>query len=120
MCLKIQNFASIIIPSSFFRLAITLRFLASGDNYPSLSYLFRVGVSTICEVIRDTCCVIWNELQPQLLPVLEEEELKTISKDFLKLWSLPNCIGAIDGKHVIMQAPCNTGSYILITKNLLV
>lgn len=84
--------------------------MATGDSYPSLSYSFRVGVSTICEVIRDTCCVIWNQLQPQLLPVLEEEELKTISKDFLQLWSLPNCIGAIDGKHVIMQAPCNTGS----------
>lgn len=56
------------------RLAITLRFLATGDTYPSLSYGFRVGVSTICEVIKETCCVIWNELQPQLLPVLTEDE----------------------------------------------
>ncbi|XP_030758030.1 protein ALP1-like [Sitophilus oryzae] len=92
------------------RLAITLRFLATGDSYPSLSYGFRVGVSTICEIIKETCCIIWNLLQPLQLPVLTKKEWKSISENFLSLWSLSNCVGAIDGKHIIMQAPSNTGS----------
>lgn len=38
------------------------------------------------------------------------EEWKTISDDFNVLWNFPNCIGAMDGKHVLLQAPFNSGA----------
>ena len=33
-----------------------------------------------------------------------------ISDQFQHIWNFPNCIGAIDGKYVVMQAPVNASS----------
>lgn len=32
------------------------------------------------------------------------------AKKFKEVWNFPHCLGAIDGKHVMLQAPINTGS----------
>ena len=37
-------------------------------------------------------------------------EWREISKKFEELWNFPNCAGAIDGKHIVMQQPANSGS----------
>lgn len=37
-------------------------------------------------------------------------EWMEICAAFEHLWNLPHCIGAIDGKHVLLQAPINSGS----------
>ena len=39
-----------------------------------------------------------------------EAEWETIASDFESKWQFPNCIGAIDGKHVALRAPKNSGS----------
>jgi len=33
-----------------------------------------------------------------------------VAKDFNDKWNFPHCLGAIDGKHVVLQCPANTGS----------
>lgn len=53
---------------------------------------------------------IWDCLVSQFMPTPGSEDWKEIAEDFQRLWAFPNCCGAIDGKHVIIQAPSNTGS----------
>nr|CAI5843684.1 unnamed protein product [Callosobruchus analis] len=45
------------------RLAITLRFLATGDSYKSLMYLFQVSYSTISLIVPEVCEAISSVLK---------------------------------------------------------
>lgn len=40
-----------------------------------------------------------------------EAEWKKIAYEFLMQWNFNNCIGALDGKHVVIRPPANSGSY---------
>lgn len=33
-----------------------------------------------------------------------------MSEEFDTRWNFPHCLGAMDGKHVVLQAPFNSGS----------
>ncbi|KYN20696.1 Putative nuclease HARBI1 [Trachymyrmex cornetzi] len=93
------------------RLALTLRYLASGDSMISMSYQYLIGVSTTSNIIRETCKAIWNTLQPLVLPsALTETEWLDIAQNFDDVTNFTHCIGAIDGKHVTIQCPNNAGS----------
>ncbi|XP_031353290.1 protein ANTAGONIST OF LIKE HETEROCHROMATIN PROTEIN 1-like [Photinus pyralis] len=92
------------------RLAIALRFFATGDSFASLSYLFKVSKQTISRCVDDVCLAIIQELKDEVeLPSNEEEWLK-IAQDYEKIWNFPNCLGAIDGKHIVIECPKNTES----------
>ena len=45
------------------RLAVTLRYLATGNSQVSLSFNFRIGQSTICGIVRETSQAIWDALK---------------------------------------------------------
>ncbi|KAJ8917036.1 hypothetical protein NQ315_012955 [Exocentrus adspersus] len=96
--------------SPIIRLGITLRFLAAGDSMTSLSYAFRVGLSTVSECIAETTKVIWTVLRQKVLPVPNQEMWRNIATHFEDRWQFHNCTGAIDGKHIQIQAPPNSGS----------
>lgn len=44
------------------------------------------------------------------MPVPTEELWKNTARRFQERWQFPNCIGALDGKHIQIQAPANSGS----------
>ena len=73
------------------RLAITLRFLATGDSYKSLQYSFRVAHNTISGIVPDTCNAIVTAMAHEhlQLPTTEDQWIK-IAKGLTEKWNLPH------------------------------
>ncbi|KAJ8911944.1 hypothetical protein NQ315_016288 [Exocentrus adspersus] len=85
-------------------------YLASGDSMMSMSYSYRVGKSTVSNLVKETCKIIWNCLWQDYLKPPDTEKWNEIFRDYQHVWQMPNCVRAIDGKHVVIQAPPNSGS----------
>jgi len=52
--------------------------------------------------MHETCEAIFKMLRPIYMKVPStQEEWKVIADEFLMKWNYPNCIGALDGKHVV-------------------
>ena len=68
--------------------------------------------TTAGRIILETCKAIWAVLLENefLKAPSTEHKWKQIAKGFELKWNFPNCVGAIDGKHVVMQAPPHAGS----------
>ncbi|CAN7944090.1 unnamed protein product [Ixodes hexagonus] len=96
--------------SSGERLALTLRFLSSGMLIRDVAMAFRVGFETAREAIHLTCQVLWEVLSPVFMKPPNEEEWKQIAAGFWQRWQFPNCLGAVDGKHVVIKCPSKAGS----------
>ncbi|KAM4030026.1 uncharacterized protein ACNLHF_022055 [Anomaloglossus baeobatrachus] len=92
------------------RLVVTLRYLSTGESFTSLHYQFRLGVSTVCELVRETCEVISEKLQPLVLPQPTSAQWLEIADKFYEVANFPNCLGALDGKHIRIQKPGHSGS----------
>ena len=83
------------------RLVIALRYLSDGMSQHPLSYSFRVGRTTISNILKEVCTSIYERLAPIYMKAPStEEDWKHISDDFEKLWNLLHVLGAIDGKHL--------------------
>ncbi|XP_058625881.1 uncharacterized protein LOC131536777 isoform X4 [Onychostoma macrolepis] len=96
--------------SSMERLAICLRYLATGDSYTTIASSYRVGISTVAGIVPDVSKAIWDSLVDEFLPVPETADWQEIALGFKERWNFPNCVDAMDGKHVVIQAPHNSGS----------
>jgi hypothetical protein len=94
------------------RVSLTLRFLATGDSYQSLSFAFRISPSSISHIIPEVCEAIYNRFKDTYLKVPStQEEWKEIAHNFSDMWNFPNCLGAVDGKHVVLNQPSQSGSH---------
>jgi len=87
--------------SARIRFQICLRYLTSGDSI-SISYAFRVAHNTVSKIISETCNVIWDTLKEKVFLKLTEDNWRRIADEFKEKWNFLNCIGAIDGKHIIL------------------
>lgn len=79
-------------------------------TFTALHFEFKIGKSTVGEIVRETCVVIWNVLRNEEMPEPTTEHWLEISNTFYSKTNFPNCLGAVDGKHIRIQNPKNTGS----------
>ncbi|PNF36798.1 hypothetical protein B7P43_G09637, partial [Cryptotermes secundus] len=90
--------------------AISFRYLATGESFHSLALHFRLGVSTVSQIIKQTCITIWNVLRATYLPTPTTEMWRQVAEKYWEKWNFPNCLGALDGKHVKIKCPAKSGS----------
>ncbi|XP_064479444.1 uncharacterized protein LOC135392655 [Ornithodoros turicata] len=93
--------------SSGERLAMTLRYLISGSSIMDIAKEFRVGLETAREAVHLTCEVLWQELSPHYM---KRKTGKPSQTDFGSAGSFRTAWGAVDGKHIQIDAPPKTGS----------
>ncbi|KAJ8894680.1 hypothetical protein PR048_007345 [Dryococelus australis] len=89
-------FPRLIIDVRDCRLAVTLRYLATEDSYTSLMSKQSIGriIPDVCAALLPKTPLAWKE----------------ISKTFETDWNVPHCVGALDGKQVLLQTPAHSGS----------
>ena len=86
------------------------RYLATGASQTHLAFSFRLGHTTVGAILRNIFEAISKILSPAVMHPPSEQLWRDTARDFKNLWHCPNCIGAIDGKHVKIRAPPNSGS----------
>ena len=65
----------------------------------------------VSRIVKETSQVIWEVLLSKgfIESPKFKKDWRKIANDFETLWNFPNCVGAIDGKHVRIQCPKGTG-----------
>ena len=76
----------------------------------SLAFSYRLGESTVACIIKETCDAINGQMIGTYMPPPTEDDWREIAHQFLTKWNFPNCIGAIDGKHIGIDCPKKTGT----------
>lgn len=75
-----------------------------------MAFSFRMGETTIREIVYDTCTSIYKKLTPIVMVKPSETKWREVQEGFNSKWNFPHCVGALDGKHVMIEAPPNSGS----------
>ena len=70
------------------RLALTLRYIATGESFHSLSFQFRFSLNAVSYIIKGCCNDLVDEFVPVFVktPSFEQEWLE-ISKQFETRWN---------------------------------
>ena len=68
-------------------------------------------MTTVSGIIPEVCAAIWDTMQEEYLTMPQtSQDWLSIAQGFFTEWNYPNCIGAVDGKHITIQSPANSGS----------
>lgn len=93
------------------QLAITLRYLATGESFSSLMFQYRVSELAIRQLIPRVCFGILDTLMDEWMSFPKcAADWERIAKGYEDKWNVPNCIGSLDGKHVALKKPPNSVS----------
>jgi len=88
------------------------RHLATGNSFISQHYVYLLDTATVSlsEIVRDTCDAIWECLEPACVSARDINDWINTADEFYERTYFPNYIGAVDGKHIRMRKPNESGS----------
>lgn len=87
-----------------------ISFFSHGGNVQKQSWFFRIGRSTMYKIIPEVSTAINAALGEKFLAFPSSDQWKRISENFYHRWNIPNCLGALDGKHIRLKNPAHGGS----------
>lgn len=92
------------------KLSIIFRDLATGLAFRQLAMAFRISKTAVSNIVIEVCIALWNSLKNKHMSTPTVDDFKNIANEFYKKWNFPNCVGSLDGKHIRMKCPKNSGS----------
>ena len=95
------------------KMAVTPRYLASGDSYPTLQYAFRVARLTINKFVMQVCDAIIRAYQDEVMtcPTCPEDWLEV---ELVFLWNSQHAMGSVNGKYIPIRCPQLRGFHSIV------
>nr|XP_047146297.1 putative nuclease HARBI1 [Hydra vulgaris] len=88
------------------RVAVALHYLASCEEYRVVSSLFGIEKSTANLIVHEFINTVNDILLPKYVKFpLSVENINKHSRDFEAILGFPQCVGAVDGCHILISAP---------------
>ena len=87
------------------RVAVALWRLATNSEHRTIGHLFGISRSSVCLIVQEVCQLIMDILMPKHIKKPEGNQLKEIVEVFERKWGFPQCVGAVDGSHILIIAP---------------
>lgn len=69
-----------------------------------------MGLSSVRRAVYEVCEAIIKKMLSEMMPMPSPQLWEKNIEEFWNKWNFPNCLAAIDGKHVVILAPANSGS----------
>ena len=92
------------------RVAVTIWRLATNVELRTISALFGLGQSTVRKIVNDTCKAITTHLLNKFVRVPEGQRLDEDSEGFEHKRGFPQAVGAVDGTHIPIICPEDSGA----------
>lgn len=92
------------------RLAVFLRYAGHGGTWTQLSGEFAIGSSTASAIVREVATAIIDVLHTTAFPQPTDRTWMAALSGFRRSTNYPAAMGALDGKHIALVRPSESGS----------
>lgn len=93
------------------RMSLTLDYMVAGGKYKVPMKGYVVSIPSVSKIISETTAAIIEVFEDELMNTpTTEAEWQAIAQRYDERWNFPHVLGAIDGKHIRIIKPDNSGS----------
>ncbi|XP_036318934.1 putative nuclease HARBI1 [Rhagoletis pomonella] len=85
------------------------RYFATGDLCRHIASFYRISKQHFGHIVSHVSQAICKALKSQV-PECNEQTKSAVANGYKEKWNFPNCVGAIDGKHIAIREPPKSGS----------